>query len=200
MERVYTCDFGETVLGILKEYTGKELRLMISGGSILQFFTPEEIRCFDTRMWSIYYADERLESKELNYTTSRDFLEATDAKVFPIITNIPPKSSAEDYEKVCRYVDIAILGIGEDGHIASLFPNSPALTCKDYFVPVYGTPKPPNTRVTATPQFFNRCVSRLIFLIPPKDGKLKDVVEPHKSIKGVLSCKYTVYIDARKKK
>jgi 6-phosphogluconolactonase len=47
--------------------------------------------------------------------------------------------------------DLVFLGMGEDGHIASLFPDGPALTATS--VSPYATvigPKPPNPRITLT--------------------------------------------------
>nr|WP_246361290.1 6-phosphogluconolactonase [Haloechinothrix aidingensis] len=47
--------------------------------------------------------------------------------------------------------DICLLGVGEDGHVASLFPGSAAAEEPlRYAVAVHGSPKPPSTRVTLT--------------------------------------------------
>lgn len=46
--------------------------------------------------------------------------------------------------------DICLLGVGPDGHIASLFPEMPALYDDRPVVAVRGAPKPPPTRLSLT--------------------------------------------------
>ena len=46
------------------------------------------------------------------------------------------------------YLDIALLGMGEDGHTASLFPGNAAMTDDRAVVPVYDAPKAPAERVS----------------------------------------------------
>jgi len=62
------------------------------------------------------------------------------------------EKSAKAYEVLLpNSIDILLLGIGEDGHIASLFPNSLQLQeQKRFCLPVTG-PKPPYKRLTITP-------------------------------------------------
>jgi len=43
---------------------------------------------------------------------------------------------------------LVILGVGPDGHIASLFPGSPELDSRLIAMPIFEAPKPPPTRVT----------------------------------------------------
>jgi len=45
-------------------------------------------------------------------------------------------------------LDLVLLGMGEDGHTASLFPNNLALTNPNLAVPVFNSPKPPSDRVS----------------------------------------------------
>ena len=48
-------------------------------------------------------------------------------------------------------LDIVLLGIGEDGHVASLFPGNPALAERERAaVAVHDAPKPPPDRVSLT--------------------------------------------------
>lgn len=69
-----------------------------------------------------------------------------------------PAAAAAAYERLLRatvgsnppILDVALLGLGEDGHTASLFPDDPVLEeCKRLCVPVHGA-KPPFERITLT--------------------------------------------------
>ncbi len=47
-------------------------------------------------------------------------------------------------------LDIALLGLGSDGHVASLFPGHPALDVDDLALAVHDSPKPPAARISLT--------------------------------------------------
>ncbi len=60
----------------------------------------------------------------------------------------------EDHGPVPAF-DILLLGVGPDGHVASLFPESPALYDERTVVPVRGAPKPPPLRLSLSTAAIN---------------------------------------------
>jgi 6-phosphogluconolactonase len=99
---------------------------------------------------------------------------------------MPPEEGAREYEEeLKRYFansgpsafDLVILGLGEDGHTASLFPESTALSEKERFaVPVY-VEKLRSWRITLTLPVLNNS-SSILFLVTglKKSGILKEVL------------------------
>jgi len=69
----------------------------------------------------------------------------------PIPAELGPELAAKKYSELINQIgslDIVVLGIGEDGHTASLFPENPANENDQAVVPVYDAPKPPAERVS----------------------------------------------------
>lgn len=69
----------------------------------------------------------------------------------PIPAEMGPVEAAGHYAALINRLDrldIVMLGIGEDGHTASLFPGNKAVEDKAAVVPVYDAPKPPPERVS----------------------------------------------------
>ncbi|MEP6665827.1 MAG: 6-phosphogluconolactonase, partial [Nocardioidaceae bacterium] len=58
-------------------------------------------------------------------------------------------TSHEDHAPVPTF-DVIMLGVGPDGHVASLFPERPALYDERPVTSVRGAPKPPPTRLSLT--------------------------------------------------
>jgi 6-phosphogluconolactonase len=51
--------------------------------------------------------------------------------------------------------DLLLLGVGEDGHIASIFPDHPLVSPEATVSAVCDSPKPPATRITLTLETIN---------------------------------------------
>ncbi|MEU5874395.1 6-phosphogluconolactonase [Glycomyces sp. NPDC047369] len=71
--------------------------------------------------------------------------------------------------------DLLLLGIGEDGHVASLFPGNPALDAEGAAVGVRNSPKPPPERVSLTLGAINAATA--VWIIASGEGKSEAVDE-----------------------
>jgi len=105
-------------------------------------------------------------------------------RVHRIAGELPPEEAAELYADELRrtvppfgdgipQLDVALLGLGEDGHMASLFPGDPSLDVRDRLaVPVVAVKPPPN-RITLTLPVFE--TARAAVILATGTGK-KDAV------------------------
>lgn len=85
--------------------------------------------------------------------------------IHPIPAELGAEDAAETYRKLVdqiEFFDVAFLGLGEDGHTASLFPGNKALDDPRSVVPVYNSPKPPANRVTLGISSLKKTKSRII--------------------------------------
>ena len=74
----------------------------------------------------------------------------------------------EDHGPVPSF-DVLLLGVGPDGHVASLFPGSPALYDDRMVIPVRGAPKPPPTRLSMSFAAIN--AAREVWLVTAGEEK-----------------------------
>ncbi len=133
--------------------------------------------------WSgveLWFGDERCvgpEDPESNYLMVAQTLldHAPGALVHRIEGELGPERAAAAYDALLRervgsddgllpVLDILLLGIGEDGHTASLFPHNPALAVHGMAcVAVHDAPKPPPDRVSLSLDVL-RCARSAILL------------------------------------
>ena len=88
-----------------------------------------------------------------------------DANLIRIPTELGTEQAAaviNEKLKGITNLDIALLGMGEDGHTASLFPGNPALDSSDHAVAVFQSPKPPPERVSLTLHFLQQSLNKAV--------------------------------------
>jgi 6-phosphogluconolactonase len=128
----------------------------LSGGSTVgrayELLGPLLPHWRDVHLW---YGDERcvpLDDDESNHLLASTHLEAPDAVWHPVPTQLGCDEAAAAYAREIADVtlDVAVNGLGPDGHTASLFPGFPQVQADGVCVAVHGAPKPPPDRVTLT--------------------------------------------------
>jgi len=119
----------------------------------------------------LFWSDERFVSQSdplSNYRMTSEALLSRvpipPGNVHPVPTNLPtPQMAADAYEAELRKFfdgtlpafDVQLLGLGVEGHTASLFPESPALEEMQRWVAAVRAPAEPPHRLTFTPVVLN---------------------------------------------
>jgi 6-phosphogluconolactonase len=177
--------------------------ILLSGGNtpipILERFDSLSISWKNVNFW---LADERcypLDHLDRNETIIRKALgkRILSQVNFHSLPDGEPNSMARIYSQMVKEVpffDIALLGIGEDGHTASLFPenevgefeNSPDVLC------ISNSPKPPMKRVSLSLNKINN--SKFIFFLVTCESKKEVILRiqkgdnlPAAKVKGLIS-------------
>src|SRR5215218_7621285 len=147
----------------------------------------------DALHWSkvhVFFGDERAvpsDHKDSNYRMAREALLSRIplGSVHRMRGELDPREAAALYEKELTAFfggepsfDLILLGIGEDGHTASLFPRTPALDVRDRWVVENPVEKLGTTRITLTVPAINEA-QKVAFLVAG-EGKaeaLKEILE-----------------------
>jgi 6-phosphogluconolactonase len=140
----------------------------LSGGSAanaLELLGPMLPDWRDVHLW---YGDERcvpLDDPESNHRLVTEHLDAPEATWHPVHTELSPEDAAAAYSEEFgdTILDVALQGMGPDGHTASLFPGFSQVQADGICVAVHDSPKPPPDRVTLTLPVLN--ASRRIVLL-----------------------------------
>jgi 6-phosphogluconolactonase len=132
--------------------------------------------------WSritVLFADERAlppEDPESNFRLVREALLEPLGALAPAVVRMRADAAdldaaAREYEpELAEPLDLAVLGIGEDGHVASLFPGAPLLHERERRVAaVTDSPKPPARRLTLTPRALSE--ARAVLVLASGAGK-----------------------------
>lgn len=125
----------------------------LTGGSAVKMYALLAKAPLDWSKIDFFFSDERLvplESPDSNYKACREAM--PQARLHPVRTLLSPEAAAQDYARLMpTHFDLVHLGMGPDGHVASLFPGHKLLGERHLKVAaIVDSPKPPLERVTFT--------------------------------------------------
>jgi 6-phosphogluconolactonase len=155
-----------------------------------------------TRDWTLlelWFADERCvppEDEQSNYRLVAGILRGGaqgaaehvlgEEQIHRMEGELGPRAGAERYAQLLRgrlepdadgvpALDLAVLGIGPEGHIASLFPDTPALAdTHSLCIGIADSPKPPPERITLSLPVLR--AARRCLLLASGEGKARALV------------------------
>jgi 6-phosphogluconolactonase len=174
---------------------GRFLAVLNGGGTPAETFrllATESRENVDWEHVHIFWGDERCvppSDPESSYGQARDLLlrhvPIPEPNVHRIEAEIAPAEAAKDYSMLLQRFaspslkwprfDLVFLGMGEDGHTASLFPGSPVDVEKPV-IPVTGSYQDrPARRVTLTPPVFNN--ARMVIFMASGEKKASALAE-----------------------
>jgi 6-phosphogluconolactonase len=180
----------EETLRIAQEAVAKRGRcsICLSGGSTPKALNEILARDYALRMpWNqidFFWGDERYVAHDNAHSNFRMATESLFARlnvpeenIHPMPTNYPDSDkAAREYEtELRRYFgaqpafDLLFLGVGQEGHTASLFPGSPALHETERWVVAAEVPADPPARLTLTYPVLNR--ARNVFFLAAGSAK-----------------------------
>jgi 6-phosphogluconolactonase len=171
------------------------------------------------RAVELWFADERCvpaEDEQSNYRlVAQTLLEGTriaPGQVHRMEGELGPTEGARRYGQALRErldasadappaLDVVLLGVGPDGHVASLFPGHPALsaTAQQLCVGISDSPKPPAQRITLSLPLLRS--ARAVILLASGPEKARAVAgalaQPTPKLPASLLCaeRLTVIVD-----
>lgn len=148
--------------------------IVLAGGStpknVYQLLAKEQA---DWANWHVFHNDDRclpVDHAERNSKMAREawlnHVAIPQTQIHDIPAELGNVEGAKVYAKTLagvRSFDLVILGLGEDGHTASLFPDQAVDNSADA-VPVFNSPKPPADRVTISQNRLNN-THEVLFLV-----------------------------------
>jgi 6-phosphogluconolactonase len=173
--------------------TRGRFRVALAGGSTPRALYPHLVGALDWTRTDVFFGDERAvppADPQSNYGMARqtllDAARVPEASVFRWRAESPDlDGAARAYEQSLRargstpWLDLALLGLGPDGHTASLFPGTTALAVEDRLAVAVDVPSLGTRRLTLTyPVFLD--ATEVMFLVTGAEKRraLADVLRP----------------------
>jgi 6-phosphogluconolactonase len=169
-------------------------RWALAGGStpgrLYQYLArPGVAGLLDWSRIQIFWSDERCVPAgdlQSNYRFAKeallDHVPLPAGNIFPVDGTLDPEQSARTYAAILGEapLDLILLGMGEDGHTASLFLTTPHLREEPRPVIATRSPLPPVNRISLSLRTIN-AARRVVFLVlgEQKAGRLAQVMAQH---------------------
>jgi 6-phosphogluconolactonase len=174
--------------------SGKLHCVALSGGRITQKFFADVVELAKTRKTPFanvhfFWADERCvppTDAESNFKMANELLFAplliSGKQIHRLRGEISPAEAVKIAETEINQIvterknnqpalDLILLGMGEDGHVASMFPGAPAVIQEATapFLVIENSPKPPPTRISLS--YANIAAAKKIWVLASGNGK-----------------------------
>jgi len=157
-------------LGISKNQTSNVI--LAAGNSVSKTLSLLSSVDADWPNVNWYLADERCVDAENNLRNDkqiadvlRNSLGARYGRIFSPSSYLTPKEATDEYASRIEQInmfDLCLLGMGNDGHIASLLPNHQALSSSRVCCEIIDSPNPPAQRITLTLKMFVQVENRIL--------------------------------------
>jgi len=150
-----------------------QFRLVLAGGTTpLACYRLLAAQAHQWDKWQLYYGDERCLPEDHAERNHRMVMATGLSErvgghhVMP--TELGPEQAARNYQRIVENAlpfDLVLLGMGEDGHTASLFPGHDLQPGEGALcTAVYQSPKPPPERVSLTLNALQDCRDMLLLV------------------------------------
>lgn len=161
---------------------GKATWVLAGGTAPLAAYQVIATSHSDSLDWShvtVMVGDERIsQPSDSNWQAADTILNRLPTRKFVPRIDLSPEEAAIDYERNLGILpkadggfprlDLLWLGVGEDGHTLSLFPNHPSIfPSNKLIIPVSDAPKPPRNRISLSLRALQGVQSAMIITTGP---------------------------------
>ncbi|HHW81439.1 MAG TPA: 6-phosphogluconolactonase [Bacteroidales bacterium] len=194
-------DFSLWLKKILAEK--EDLSIALSGGntprSLFKYLATNHADDIDWSKIKFFWSDERCvwpDNDDSNYKMAKenlfDLVPVSNKNIFRIRGENDPYKEARSYEDLLQnelevingtpQFDVVMLGMGEDGHTASIFPHEMNLWESSNMCVVATHPKTRQMRISLSGKTIN-AAKHVAFLVTgaPKAKKVKEIIEDNKN-------------------
>ena len=197
--------FTEYLKDILKDR--ERFTMALSGGSrpklLIDYWAKNHQHDIDWKSIFLFWGDERCVSptdEQSNYNMTKKYLldhvPVPERNIFRIKGENDPEAEAERYSTLLQMeveivnavpsFDLIILGLGDDGHTASIFPQEIELWESNKLCVVATHPDSEQKRVSLSGKVINNA-QHVAFLVTgdAKAEKVKEIIELRKNVKDI---------------